>query len=164
MLQSKVIKYALMSYWRYKRQYVVGTEVNCADILADNGKESLEIEIKVTKNDLKNEIRNKKGKHDRYKDPMRESVYDYKGITTVPNKFWVCVVPDMVDFTLDFVNDLNLKYGIIVCSGPYNVRILKSAKKLHTIHNPIHQELIYRRNASELMTYYEKEMKEKGII
>lgn len=56
-IDSKFLKVAVMSYFRFERTWISATEVNCgkfgvADVLVDTGSEIIEIEIKRYKNDL----------------------------------------------------------------------------------------------------------------
>jgi len=48
------LKLALMQYFRFNRQWLCVDEFRGADIIADTGKEIIEVETKITKSDLIN--------------------------------------------------------------------------------------------------------------
>jgi len=130
------LKLGLLQYCRFRRQWVCVDECNNADIIADTGKEIIEIEVKITKSDLIYGEGKKRGKHNRY-------MY---GGRHVPNKFMFCVPENMVETATNFSQTINDNYGVIgfdsvkflqiltlrgiVWRGNY-IRIARSAKKLH---------------------------------
>ena len=133
-MDSQEIKVAVSHYLRFKRQYnIVGTEYRFqisrkayyADVIACNDDEVIELEIKISKQDLYAE--SKKNKHE---------YYGRGKAKFVPNRFYFVLTKDLY-FDRDvrlYINSLNEKYGIILVDGNYNDRIVevkKDSKKLH---------------------------------
>ena len=74
------IKFALLSYFRFKRQWVCVDECMNADVVADTGKQIIEVEVKVSKSDLMQGEAKKEWKHDNYRH-LRYGNY-------IPNKYY----------------------------------------------------------------------------
>lgn len=108
-IDSKLIKIILMSKFRFKNQLMVTSECSViggglADILTYDYKKDIfvEIEIKISKQDLKKDI--EKSKH-----------YFY---TTLPEKaaiqqFYYAVPSFLVEYCREYLHINNLPYGII---------------------------------------------------
>lgn len=113
MKQSDIIKLDLMKFLRFQKQYdCVCTEcVNNADISAIKNQKLIEIEIKISKSDFKNELKHKSWKHDKYKDTQALKNTDWMRI---PNKFFFCVPQEMEEWALKEIENINFKYGLIV--------------------------------------------------
>lgn len=158
------IKYNLLYYLRFKRQYIPATEVNynynfIADILAFHSSTdyTLEIEIKINQNDLYNDI-NKSylniKKHDYIKLPY------YKLGNHIPNYFYYCIDEKLNTLkNIDFINNINNNYGIIV----YNTKdrfkrltIIKKSKLIHNGKDDLIKKNIILRLSSEIVNYYKK--------
>ena len=152
------LKVALLQYFRFKRQYVCVDEFLGADIIADTGKEIIEVEIKVSKSDLINGEMKKYRKHDGYR-----TGYSY--MLLKPNKFMFCVPETLVDDALKWGAELNEKYGVIGfdtdridelrCIDPAQwywsyLRIAKSAKKLHNNYSDKVRWAIAKRASAKL--------------
>lgn len=108
-LSSKEIKTKLLHFYRFKKRYkFIATEAGkwSADVLVSNEQEILEIEVKISLVDLKNDF--KKRKHKIYKEP---SAY-FK--TFLPNKFYFCVPQELVEEALLLIK--GKPYGLLVCS------------------------------------------------
>lgn len=133
------LKLAFMEYYRFRRQAVVADEFNLADVIADTGKEVIEVEVKVSKYDLLRLELKKQGKHNAYRHGSQWNC-------VWPNRFLFGVTEDLVEDAKELIQELNPKYGIIAFNSesfqraidegyyPYclrHVRIAKSAKKLH---------------------------------
>lgn len=155
-IDSKFLKTAVMSYFRFERTYVVATEVNCkefgiADILVDTGEEIIEIEIKRYKNDLtKNELN--KEKHTLIKNENTELVY--------PNRYFMCVPDGLAREADRFVRSVNNDYGLIVVNtknklNSRSAKVVKHAKKLHDNYNKELSKAIILRLCSEIANLYE---------
>jgi hypothetical protein len=135
------LKACLLHYYRFKRQCIAVDEFHCADIIADNGKEIIEVEIKVSKSDLLNGEKKKFIKHHNYKQGNGWGFLH-------PNRYLFCVPEKLVDVALEYAKELNPNYGVIgfdserflsyaeQYGNPMSfssdfMRIAKSAKKLH---------------------------------
>jgi len=126
-MNSYEIKHALLSYFRYTRQFLCATEClnNDVMVIANKGV-ILDIEIKVNKYDLwKGEAR--KSKHKGYK---RDGYMRY-----CANKFYICVPSELLEEAKKWVESTNPKYGIVECSMtrlyPRHITIIKKASMLH---------------------------------
>jgi hypothetical protein len=111
MINSEIIKTAVMSYYRFKRQMICADEVYCgrglSDVLVESEKGYYDIEIKVSKSDLwRGEAR--KPKHSLY----LNEVYKEKGL--VPNYFIICVPEGLLEEAKKWVEETNKNYGILV--------------------------------------------------
>ena len=102
------LKTAVMAFYRFKKQMVCADEVSIcggdADVLVDSGTSIFEIECKVTKSDLKADL--KKKKHEIYK----EGHHPY---LVVPTRFYICVPTPLVEDAKIWVEEVNPKYGVI---------------------------------------------------
>lgn len=130
-MTSSEIKTKVMHYLRIKRNYsLIATEAgrkkrNHADILASNFKEIVEVEVKISKSDLKADF--DKNKHARYKNPLTQYT---------PNKYYFAVPTELVEAALTMTADTG--YGVMEVSnkplkGPSKesfVTIIKSADLL----------------------------------
>jgi hypothetical protein len=134
--QTNRIKTALLYYYTFQRcSKLVCTELwdgfGIADVLALKDKIVTEIEIKISKNDLYNEL--KKGK-----ETINGLITKHDAISTsimpVPNKYYFCIPTELVDEAISFSNKLNPKYGIIEFSNTIIKKCIKIRKKAHMIH------------------------------
>lgn len=156
-VNSETIKLALLSYYRYKRQFICATEVHCghcgelADVMVDTGTEIIEIEVKCSKSDLWNGEA-KKSKHKWYK------LTPNKGC----NKFFICVPTELIPEAEKWAKEINDNYGIIeFCSNSLNGRqfrdftcmhrIIKKAKNISLVYSTYLKEQIIRRACSEMI-------------
>lgn len=155
---SEVIKCALMSYFRFKRQWLCVDEAynglgGQADILVDTGLEIHEVEVKVTKYDLeKLEIR--KYKHS----TIKNKTWTTWQKDNEPNKFSLCVPIELQERARDWINKVNKQYGLIVYqsnfgiqTSPYNITIIKSAKSFKKGYSEKRREAICMRLCSALI-------------
>lgn len=108
-LKSDEIKTKVLHYLRFKRDYsLVATEAgkkkkNNADVLASNFKDIVEVEVKISKSDLKNDFQ--KMKHARYASPRTQYT---------PNRFYFAVPKDLVEVALELTE--GTKYGVMEVS------------------------------------------------
>jgi len=161
-IDSKFLKTALMSYFRFERTWVTATEVNCgkygiADVLVDTGEEIIEIEVKRYKNDLLTNELNKQ-KHELLKN-------DEVSIMC-PNRYYICVPDSLAREAERFVRSLNTDYGLIVVNtknklNSRSARIVKHAKKIHELYNEKLSKAIILRLCSEIANIYEVDMNEE---
>lgn len=126
-MTSYEIKHALLSYFRFKRQYICASECLNNDVMV------------ITKNGLTIDVEIKVNKYDLWKGEARKS--KHKWLKTNPsknyhaNKFYICVPTELLDEAEKWVNTINSKYGIIECSRriiyPKRILIIKKASLLH---------------------------------
>lgn len=146
------IKYVLMCYFRFERQCLCASECIDNDVMVVTKKGyTIDIEVKINKQDLwKGEA--KKIKHRSYK--INPNVNWYA------NKFYICVPIELLDEAEKWVNAINNKYGIMVCSSR-NVLILKKASFLHKLKSNELPIKIMMRVCSENIGLIGKRIKEK---
>lgn len=133
MITSSVLKTAALGWLRYgKRMPVVCTEVGRwnADVIGVSPQEAIEVEVKVSKADLRAEFRNKRAKHFLYANAQEKSIH-------VPNRFYILVPAHLGDDALEIVQAEAPKAGLLALeaegAGPYHrgdIRVLKKAEKL----------------------------------
>lgn len=150
MITSSHLKTALMAYYRFKKQNICADEVKIggglADVLVDTGLKTIEIEVKISKADLRND--KKKVKHEAY----RKGFHKYY---TVPNFFILCIPTELVEEAKIFVKEVNTKYGIIEFSNEKYNKISRYDRKW--------DEMLYLIKKPELLTT-ERISAEKKII
>lgn len=153
------LKLALLRYFRFERQWICVDEFQRADVFADTGKDTIEVEVKVNKGDLENNECYKVGKHYRYRIGR-----SYNFIN--PNLFYFCVPETLVKSAEIVCEKLNPKYGIIAFN-PYVferhlqweykiphrecLRMARSAKRLHESYAN-HQQAIAMRTSSKIVS------------
>lgn len=128
-MDSKEIKTKLLHFFRFRKRYVfIATEAGRweSDVLVSNESEIIEIEVKISLADFKNDF--KKKKHFHYQNP---TAYQ-KG--NLPNKFFFCVPESLVEDVLPLIQDG--PYGLLSCiegkitkRGSF-IKYVKSAKNL----------------------------------
>jgi hypothetical protein len=150
---SQVIRGAMLSYLRFKRQWVCAYEVQAlwgiADILVQDSKNMIhDIEIKVCLSDLKGH------------EPKKRKHRGMAGDTRLPNKFSLCVPTKLAEEAKKVIEELNPKYGLFCVDteglkrsakygytpllGQY-VHTARTAKPLHTEDNPKYRGYILKR-------------------
>lgn len=107
-IHSGHLKTAVMAYFRFKKTFICADEVFNADVLVDTGKEIIEIECKISKSDLKADL--KKPKHNEFKDPSKRKY-------CIPNKFYICVPTELVEKAKKWTEEVNQAYGVIELSN-----------------------------------------------
>lgn len=137
-------------YLRFKRRFFfTSTEVGPykSDVLCSNGKQCIEFEIKVSKSDLKNDL--KKKKHLYYLNSKTASKY-------IPNCFYFVVTSKLIKTAKSITK--NTPYGIILVSDSdpkkdnnYSCLIYKKAKTLNNNYNKLLERSIIMRMSSELI-------------
>ena len=171
-LSSFDLKLALMEKYRFSKQHVVAEECNDCDILTDDGLLITEIEVKMSKSDLKAESKKmlfRKLKHDLYKTSKA---------WMVPNKFYFCVPSNLIEFAKEYAKELNPKYGVIEFDEKFldrlpnrrysnhesSVMVVKRAGKLHEKYNLKYARKIALRactkSISLMQDVYKRKLKE----
>jgi len=160
-LDSTRLKAAVMSYFRFERGGVAATEVTysevggMADVLVDTEDEIIEIETKIDKVDLEvHELSKPKHEVMRYRAVGNED--------KIPNRYYICVPQNLHHAAVQFIEDVNSDYGLILFDtrvkriDSRTVKIVKPAKKLHEQYNPQMKKAIILRLCSEIANMYEK--------
>ena len=162
-MNSHIIKTVILCWFRFgKRWQYLATEVGghrfLADVVASDGKELVEVEVKISKSDFKNDFL-KKDKHTIY---QKEIESTHETIGWVPHKMYYAVPESMVEWALEYLKDKPLKYGLISISeyphlwhGKSGASIVLKAKKLHN--KKLHENIVHQicmRMASELCNLY----------
>ena len=167
MISSYYLKTALLSYWRFKRQFNVADEVSVCytsmDIAVDTGGFLFEVEVKTSKSDLV-QGEKRKDKHDRYININSEKSTSYQS-KYIPNQYYICVPSKLVEVAKEWCNKINPKYGILQYKernwGGWKdcIYVAKRAKFLHENPITIHQrhEIMQRMSSARAM-YFEKMM------
>ena len=154
-MTSKTIKAVILAYYRYKRGYFVATETNVSHGIADvvavskDLSISVEIEVKVSKSDLKNEWGNKGTKHSRLQDTANR-------YQLVPNYFYFAMPASLYNDALQESIDLNghSSYGVMIVTDSYQIEIVKQAKRLNKSKNDKFAHNLFLRATSELVNSY----------
>jgi len=138
------IKTSLISYFRFQRQWLCAEEVQfaggLADILSDTGEDIIEVEVKLTKNDL---YRGEKKKE--------------KHITGIKsNRFYICAPSYLINDVLKWVEETNKNYGVIEYQSYLNLVIRRSAKPFNRPYDLTIRKKIEMRLSSMLYTYMNK--------
>ncbi|MDB4330448.1 hypothetical protein N9948_01870 [bacterium] len=108
-MNSAEIKNKVLHYLRFKRKYsLIATEAgrkkkNNADILASNFEEIVEVEVKTSRADLRNDFQ--KMKHTRYASTRTHFT---------PNKFYFAVPKKLVEYAIELTKDMG--YGVLEVS------------------------------------------------
>ena len=166
------IKLALLEYYRFGSQCVSVDEFNGADVIADTGKEIIEVEVKINKSDLVHGEKYKQLKNRCYLQGR-----SYKRCH--PNKFLFGVPMDLVETAQQVIANLNPAYGIIGFDAeafethvanhsfiPYLKNYLcnmKRARRMHTRYDSRQTRLIAKRASSKLITLLEKQHKRNVV-
>lgn len=150
------IKAALIWYYRFRRNCVCADEVTfnngLSDVVIDNGKAALEIEVKISRNDLC-VAEFKKAKY--ATDPGGPSWPNYTNqcppALIKPNRFYFCVPETLCEDALEVIQKVNPKIGLIIYQDFYTLHFRKQAKCLGNPYDrPAVLEQIARRACSSL--------------
>ena len=161
-LDSFDIKTLICNHFRFDRQWICATEVKwsewnkgyIADIMADTGKQIIEVEVKTSMSDFKKDFEKDAG--------LKHESMRLGSIIGTPNKFYFGIPERMLDKCIDFLTEKYDHYGIICVPNDMNNyscwqgRIYKQAKKIHNEYNEAHQKRIIKRLCSEVIGLREK--------
>lgn len=109
---SGYLKTLALCWLRYgKKMPIVCTECGSwnADVMGVSPTTAIEVETKISKNDLKAEFRNKTAKHFTYQN-VKEGV-------SVPNYFYILVPECLKDEAVAIASEGNSKAGVITCES-----------------------------------------------
>jgi hypothetical protein len=160
------LKLALLRYFRFERQWVCVDEFRGADVIADTGKDIIEVEVKISKYDLM---------YGEEKKPMKHLLYRMgKSFGRLhPNKFYFCVPETLVTTAINVSEALNSRYGIVAFNSDVFkrhiqwgwkaahaqcLRMARQAKRLHESYIP-HQKAIAMRTSSKIVTLMEADFR-----
>lgn len=106
-VNSHIIKVCLMKYYRFKRQFICCDEIGLepADVLVDTGNKIIEVEIKISKQDL-------------WKDSFKKK-HKRNDINRGVNQFILCTTHKLKDEALKWIEETNKKYGLILFDEEY---------------------------------------------
>lgn len=135
-----------MSDYRFNKSFhLVASEVLNADVMVANDKKCVEIEVKISKQDLLDDF--KKSKHVKYLNYNKDTS---NGL--IPNQFYFCVPSELVNNALELVKDL--PYGVIRYISSQSVCVEKRAKFIHKEKPSCYlQRVILLRMGSELVNH-----------
>lgn len=136
-IDSHDIKEALLHYFRHKRGWVCADEVFSGqflgDIVADSGKWTIEVEIKMSKSDL---IYGEKRKTTNWGKGINKHA-DWRNGRA--NKFALCVPEDLQECAEEWIDKTNKKYGLYIYKKTLwiqeNIFTKKIARLLHSEYN-----------------------------
>ena len=157
-INSENIKIACVGWLRFrKRLQLIATECGrwSSDVLACDDKDSVEIEVKVDKYDLRRDF--DKRKHKAYEDGTA------RGWT--PKYFYFAVPYDLMDEALLIIKNKGPKYGLMVFEPRevYQIfeclRVVKRPTKLHdgAIAKRMQRDVAYRMGSELFNLYAHKE-------
>lgn len=162
------LRLGLLQYLRFERQWICVDEFRRADVVADTGKDIIEIEIKVDKGDLANKECYKTSKHHRYRTGRSHNLLH-------PNRFYFCVTEALVETAINVSEALNSRYGIIafnphvferhILTGwrfPHRncLRMARSAKRLHESYAN-HQQAMAMRTSAKIVSLMEADFRKR---
>lgn len=171
MISTPEMKYYCLSYYRYQRQYpIAATEVGVfgsyiADVLVSDFKEFVEVEIKISEQDMMSDFSHKSEKHTAYLDTTlnKVAVLGAKDREYMPNKFLYAVPINMRSFALSLVK--GTPYGLIVVdpNDPKlsNNSYIKVVKHSGIINHQYPKKLeipAIARMSSEIINLYESQL------
>lgn len=118
-LTTPEMKYYVLAYYRFQRQNsIAATEVGVfgnfiADVLASDGKEFTEVEIKISESDFMADFSHKSEKHTAYLDTTINKVATLKESDRayMPTRFYYAVPKELVRTALSLVKDT--PYGLM---------------------------------------------------
>lgn len=164
-MNSIEIKHAVLSYFRFKRQWICASECLDNDIMVITNKDIIEVEIKVNKYDLwRGEAR--KIKHQYYENYGKAGWYRDPN---TPNRFYICVPTELNEEAIKWVEKTNNDYGIILCKNygryPLDVIIGKHARKLHSdFHKNLKKKIMMRVCSENIGLIFKTLIQNKGGV
>lgn len=152
--ESRKLKCAALHWLRLDQRCVfIATEAGgyCSDVIGINEKKFIEIEIKISKEDLRADF--KKHKHHEY---LGRPTYGIKPSTGrwIPNQFYFAVPKDLVEFACQQSDERSgSQYGVISAD---DFKVVKRAKWLHKrLPDSAVKHSIALRMGSELLRFHE---------
>jgi hypothetical protein len=138
-VNSEIIKIALMSNFRYKKQRICADEVGFilgnTDISVYDDDSLTEVEIKTSKSDMWQGEKRKAKKHRIYSETTPVQIKNF----FIPNYFYICVPESLVDEAKRWVLTTNKNYGILIYNNysgyipADRIYTARRAKALHIV-------------------------------
>jgi len=168
MLTTEEMKYYILSYYRFQRQYpMTATEVGIwggyiADVLASDYKEFIEVEIKISENDLINDFQHKEEKHTAYLDTTlhKTATLPTELYAMMPNKFLYAVPVELYKTALELIK--GTPYGLIYVdtnnmklSANSFVKVAKHSNTINRVYPKKLEHACIARMSSEIINLYE---------
>lgn len=162
-MTSSYMKALLLKYWRFERAYYncaveVPSNSGQSDIVVDNGKEVVEIEVKISISDLKADFKKKKFRY--FSHPYHKRKYWY----FICNRFYYAIPEELCQEASKIISDMDNNFGIISVSKRTiknkGIEIIKVAKKINETFPGCIRKTIMQRTSSDLV---KGKMKEEGI-
>jgi hypothetical protein len=164
-MNAEIIKTALMSYYRFKRQMICVDEAYCnsglSDVLVESKNGFYDIEVKINKYDLwKGEATKKK---------HLNNIKTY----LQTNYFCICVPTELLEEAKKWVEQTNPKYGILEFDSAYYERYktrrsnrflelcintIKTPQKLTEEKSKRLHEILIKRLSSAYINYRQKHL------
>ena len=166
-LTTPEMKYYILAYYRFQRQYAIAaTEVGVfgsyiADVLTSDGKEFIEVEIKISEQDFIHDFSNKSEKHTAYLDSTLNKVATLKDSErkTMPNRFFYAVPKSLARTARQYVKDT--PYGLMYVdpddpklSLNGSIKVVKHAAVINRIYPKDLEKRAISRMSSELVNMY----------
>lgn len=156
---SNQLKHYVMKKFRFENGYhFSATEVYCgdqiwlADCLFLNGKSAVEVEIKVSMSDLKNDFKKKEIKHNILNKRIKGNL-DF-----IPNKLYFAVPEKIIKKAYQFLKDT--PYGLICIPKAHNFNDyfhwIKESEKFNEIYPKGLEKLVISRMSSEIINLRQK--------
>ncbi len=167
-ISSFDLKLACMEQYRFNKGYVAVDECNSCDVIADNGKEIIEVEVKISKYDLLNGEKKKTVKHSNYANA------DKKKRWMIPNRYYFCVPSSLSALAIEYAKELNPSYGVIQFDdvtfmkmnprGKFNqhdkfLKVVKRCRQLHTHYNQSFHEAIIKRCSTKVISLMQEKFR-----
>lgn len=150
--EDRKIKYQALYWLRIKQRCAfIATEVGGwqADVLGVNEKKMIEVEVKISKSDLLDDI--KKYKHKHYSEQNCGTQWERRWI---PTHFYYAVPLGLVDVCREYLQKHKLESYGIISSDDWSV--VKRAKWLHEREPDSHAKFtLALRMGSELLRFHE---------
>lgn len=155
-MNSETLKIAALCWLRWGRKYpYVCTEAGrfSADVIGATTKTLTEVEVKISKADLRADFVKPKHAYYRHVSPQ------YRGAGWIPNQMYFAVPEELRDYALEQLANQNSKYGLLVFKedlpNGHNLACVKTAGKLHTAAPSARVlELTLMRMGSELCNFH----------
>lgn len=122
---SKRLKTLALCWLRFEKQMpLVATEAGYwnADVMGIDPKNCIEIEVKVSKQDLNSDLTNKRNKHFMYKNPEQTK--------WTPNQFYFMVPKELEADAIKLCLEKAPQYGVIVARNIIKSRRVKGTKRI----------------------------------
>lgn len=171
-MSADFMKTKVLEYFRFKRRFpFCCTEgIRQADVNACNESKLIEVEVKISKADLKREFNDKQNgfekmkKHQDYLNPAELKKGSCRFYSYAPNLFYLAIPDDLIKVAEEEIERVNPKYGIIIVypgKGLFgdNIRMYRHAQPLHKA-KPDEKTVmaVCQRCTNELIT-----LRQKGI-